>query len=194
MSNSASNVMPDMNPITPLGGRTPRIDTHGGVTLTENVDTALTSFAARLGQEAAATKTLASFVGTPAPGPGKMTGGEIAAIWMGPDQWMVTAPHSTHEDLAARLAAKAKGTASVTEQNDAWCRFDLTGQGLVAVFELLCPVNLHAWTGGQATRTSIDHLGCFVLCHGAEAVTVLGPRSSAGSLHHALLTAMRAAL
>ena len=104
------------------------------------------------------------------------------------------ATHESHETLAAQLAAKAKGTASVTEQNDAWCCFDLSGPRLASVFELLCPVNLRACAGGEATRTGIDHLGCFLLVLSPDHVRVLGPRSSAGSLHHALLTAMRAAL
>lgn len=186
--------MSDMMPLTPLGATAPRSDTHATVTMVENVDTALASFAARLGQESAAEAALASFVGAPAPAPGRAAFGKVDVFWSGPDQWMILAPHSSHEDLAAQAKSKAGDSASVTEQNDAWCRFDLSGAGLADVFERLCPVNLRAQTGGEATRTSIDHLGCFLLCRDRETVTVLGPRSSAGSLHHALLTAMRSAL
>lgn len=184
----------EMQPLTALGGRAPRIDTHQGVTLQEVADIALASFAARLGQEAAAGKKLSSFLGNDAPAPGQMTEGAFMCMWTGPDQWMVAASHGTHENLAEQLVAKADGTASVTEQNDAWCCFDMSGAGLASVFELLCPVNLHACSGGEATRTSIDHLGCFMMVMAPDKVRVLGPRSSAGSLHHALLTAMRAAL
>lgn len=186
--------MSDMIPLTALGTTEPRHDQHGSVTLSENANTALASFSARQGSESAAREALGSFINAALPEPGCAHFATVSAFWMGPDQWMVLAPHNSHEDLAAQLKAKAADTASVTEQNDAWCRFDLSGEGLAAVFELLCPVPVATCPAGHATRTSIDHLGCFVLVHGAEQVTVLGPRSSAGSLHHALLTAMRAAL
>lgn len=99
----------------------------------------------------------------------------------------------TDDDIATQIAAQAKGTASVTEQSGGWCRFDLAGPRLAEVFALLCSADLRASTG-FATRTAIDHLGCFVIKRDDARISVLGPRSSAGSLHHALLTAMHAAL
>lgn len=185
-----------MMPITPLGGTLPRSDTHGSVTLLEVTDTALASFASRLGQESQAQTALAGFTGMKAlPAAGQAhKEGLFNVIWTGPDQWMVLAPHDSHEELASMLRADANGVASITEQNDAWCRFDLKGERLADVFELLCPFNLRVCTGGEATRTSIDHLGCFVVVRSPQHILVLGPRSSAASLHHTLLTAMRAAL
>ncbi len=186
--------MHDLQPITPLGQKKPQVDIHGSVTLTENIETALASFAARMGAETKAKTALKAFIGGTPPAPGHATKGDISAIWMGPDQWMVMAPFASHEDLAQQLITKAKASASVTEQTDGWCRFDLTGQGLADVFERLCPAPVRSWTGGEATRTSIDHLGCFLVCHDPAKITVIGPRSSAGSLHHALLVAMKSAL
>ncbi|MEO0486709.1 MAG: sarcosine oxidase subunit gamma [Pseudomonadota bacterium] len=189
-----SDPLPQMIPLTALGGREARTDTHGPVTLTEVTNTAIASFAARRGAEAPAAKALSAVTALQLPGPGASArGGAFTVFWIGPDQWMVMAPHDTHELLAHDLTAAAPGQASVTEQNDAWCRFDLRGEGLIAVFERLCPINLRAAAPGHATRTSIDHLGCFVLMETQSQITVLGPRSSAGSLHHALLTAMRSA-
>lgn len=182
--------VPAMTPLTPLGGQTPRVVTHGPVTLSENTDIAIASYSARLGQEDAAKRNLAGFIGADVPLPGQAHGGEIGAFWSAVDQWVVLAPHHSHEDLAAQLVACAGGSATVTEQNDAWCRFDLTGDGLADVFERLCPVNVRRCQGGEATRTSIDHLGCFLIVVAPDTITVLGPRSSAGSLHHALFTAM----
>lgn len=182
-----------MAPLSPLGGQFPRIDMHGPVTLSENTDTALASYAARLGHEAAATRNLSTFIGAALPRPGHAHLGDVSALWIAVDQWMVIAPHGTHEDLADQLTACAEGFASVTEQNDAWCRFDLTGTGLSDVFERLCPFNIRACVGGEATRTSIDHLGCLLMVTSPEEIAVFGPRSSAGSLHHALLTAIKSA-
>lgn len=184
----------DMQPLTPLGGRSAFVETHGPVTVAEVTETALASYAARLGREAEARAGLSSFIDGAVPGPGKATQGDVAAVWLGVDQWMVMAPYERHQDLAAHLAQTADGAASVTEQTDAWCRFDLSGAGLADVFERLCAMNLRAATPGDATRTSIDHLGCLVILRAMDHISVLGPRSSAGSLCHALLTAVRAAL
>ena len=114
---------------------------------------------------------------------------------MGPDQWMVGAPFDTHEDLAAQLKSRFGDTASVVEQTDAWVCFDLRGDGIDDVMEFLCAINIRAMQTGDATRTVIHHLGCFVIRRDpANWVRILGPRASAGSLHHAIFTAITSAL
>ncbi|ETA51746.2 sarcosine oxidase subunit gamma [Ponticoccus alexandrii] len=183
--------MHDLIAITPLGGHEPRHDHHQGHDLTEVTDVALASVAARLGQEAASAALVAEVTGAEAPAPGRAS---ASAFWMGPDQWMVEAPIATREDLAHEIAAKAQGKASVTEQTDAWCRFDLKGDRLWDVLERLCNADVRRFTGGEAIRTAIEHLGCFLVVRAPGHVSVIGPRSSAGSLYHALLTAMRSAL
>ena len=185
--------MSDIYAITPLGAREPVSETHGPITLTENIGNAFASFSARLGKESEAETLLAETIGAPCPPVGRASFGDLGAFWMGPGQWMIAAPIETHELLAEDVAARAQGIASVTEQTDAWCRFDLEGDGLKAVFERLCPINMRDFEDGSATRTSIDHLGCFVISRLPERITVLGPRSSAGSLHHARVTAIRSA-
>ena len=189
MSNAAS----DMRSITPLGAHEPASFSHGPVTVTEIVDVALASYALRLGHEKKGHQALKAVLGRGAPDVAKVSNGDIAAFWMGPDQWMISAPMDSHEDLADQLSTAAKEAASVTEQSGGWCRFDLRGDGLADVFERLCPVNMRAMKAGDVTRTSIDHLGCFFLLNDANDVTVYGPRSSAGSLYHALKTAIRSA-
>jgi len=183
----------DLEPITPLGAAAPRTEIHGPVTLTEVTDRALASVAARLGRERETADLLADLIGEAPPAPARVSGTTLTAFWTGPDQWMIEAPLDSHEDLAEQLVAAAGGAMSVTGQTDAWCRFDLTGDGLPDVFERLCPADTRAFAGGEALRTAIDHMGCFLLCRAAGHLTVLGPRSSAGSLHHALLTAIRSA-
>jgi sarcosine oxidase subunit gamma len=162
--------------------------------LNEITDRALASVAGRLGHEAKAASMVAGLIGSDAPTPGRASAGEISAFWMAADQWMVEAPLDTHEGLPARLADEGAGAVSVTEQTDGWCRFDLQGARLPDVFALLCNLDVPAFTGGEATRCQIEHLGCFVICRAPDHISVIGPRSSAGSLHHALTTAMTAAL
>jgi sarcosine oxidase subunit gamma len=183
-----------MKPLTALGGHAPRVEAHGGVTLSEVTHLALASVQARMGQEETCRTHLAELLESHAPAIGEVVMHDPeAAFWIGPDAWMVGAPHDSHEDLAAQLLARFGATASVTEQTDAWAVFDL--QGCVEpVMELLCPINIRAMAVRRAERTSIHHLSCFVTRRATDHLRILGPRSSAGSLHHALLTAMRSAL
>jgi sarcosine oxidase subunit gamma len=181
----------DLQPITALGGASPREDTIGTTTLTEQPGIALASVAARMGHEDGCKRHLKDVLGA-VPGPGKVQLHDPeAGLWMGPDLWMVSAPFATHEDLADQLKQRFGNTASVTEQTDAWVCFDLQGPGMEDVMERLCAIDIRAMQTGDGTRTTIDHLGCFVLRRDpADWVRILGPRSAAGSLHHALVTAM----
>lgn len=184
----------NLTPITALGGNTAQVDTHGAVTCAEVPDVALASYAARLGSEAKAQATLKKELGGNAPKVGKSTIGTISAFWTAPDQWLVEASMDTHEELALTLAETAKDVASVTEQTDAWTRFDVSGNGVLAVMELLCAANTSAMQTGDATRSAIHHLGCFVLRRNTDTFSIYGPRASAVSLHHAIVTAMHSAL
>lgn len=176
---------------TPLGGTAPIERRFGNITLAEITDRALASVAARAGDEEKTRKSMAQVLGGPLPGVGLATQkGDFGAFWMGPDQWMIEAPIETHEELASLLGAKSEGAFSVTEQSGAWCRFDLQGQELDAVFERLCPVNTRAFTSREAVRTSIHHIGCFVIRRSAKCTSVMGPRSFADALLHALETAV----
>ena len=179
--------------ITALGGTEPRVDQHGPITLSEKSGFALASVAARTGGTKATTMAIKRLTGAPAPNPGQANGTKITAFWTGPDQWMLEAPYNSHETLFEQATAEVKGKASVTEQSDGWCRFDLQGEGLSVVMERLCAINMHNFDAGHATRTSIEHLGCFVICRTKSHISILGPRSSAGSLHHGLLIAIRSA-
>ncbi len=188
--------MHNLTAITALGGQEPRVDSIGDATLRENTNLALASVHARLGSELAARKTLMTVLGSDIPDVGKSTAAvPISAFWTATDQWMFCAPYDTHETMAADLAMQFAGVASVTEQSDAWAVFDLSGDGIKSVMELLCPINMRAFDYGDATRTSIHHLGCFVVHLPAhDGFRIIGPRASAGSLHHAIITAMRSAL
>ncbi|PIV78981.1 MAG: sarcosine oxidase subunit gamma [Rhodobacteraceae bacterium CG17_big_fil_post_rev_8_21_14_2_50_63_15] len=186
--------MHDLIAITPLGSDVARQDRVGALTLTEVPDWALASVAARPGQEDACHAALTAFLGATLPGPGHaVAGGAFGAFWTGPEQWMIEASYTGHQDLAGEVKAVVGKNASVTDQGDGWCRFDLVGEGLNAVLERLCNLDLSRMGSGSASRTAIEHMGCFVVFRSAGAsVSVIGGRSAAGSLHHAILTAMRA--
>lgn len=185
-----------LKPITPLGGDTPRQDRISGVTITEVVDTALAALAARQSKAAEFAASARAFFGFDLPAPAKVAGGGVyTAFWTGPEQWFIEAPFASHEDIASLVKAGFGDTASVTEQTDGWGRFDLEGEGVISVFELLSNLDLGKLPSGGTSRSMIEHLGCLVICREqGRHYSVYGPRSSAASLHHALVTAARSAL
>ena len=188
--------MHNLAPICALGGTEPHVDTVAGVTLTENPGLALASVAARRGQEAACRAHLSTLLDGSVPEPGKaVLRDPEASFWMGPDLWMVGAPIATHEDLAAHLKARFGHTASITDQTDAWVCFDMRGDGIEDVMRLCANIDIDQMQTGDAHRTVIHYMGVYVLRRDpANWLRILGPSSSAKSLHHALVTAMRAAL
>jgi len=180
----------NLKSITALGGSKPQVDAFDHVTITENDGLALASVAARMGQEAACHKALKALLGAvPAPGCAVLHDPE-AAFWMGPDQWMIGAPRETHELLADDLKARVGAAASVTEQTGAWVCFDVVGPAMTDLSERVCAVPIRRMVAGDAQRTVIYHLGCFVLRRqNDDEIRILGPRASAQTLHHALVTA-----
>jgi sarcosine oxidase, subunit gamma len=176
----------NLQAMTALGAREAAVATAGPLTITERVDVALASVAARRGRLADLGKA-AQAAGVPLPGPARHQGGApYAAFWVAPEMWFVEAPFATHELIADLLAAAFGSAASVTEQTDAWVAFDLDAPNLTPLLERLCNVDFPAAEQGHATRTVIDHLGCYLIKHGPGAARIYGPRSSAATLLHAV--------
>nr|WP_237212633.1 sarcosine oxidase subunit gamma [Ruegeria lacuscaerulensis] len=181
-----------MKPITPLGGNTPRQDVIGTITITEVADQALASVAARRGQANVVRQKLSDQIGLSLPDVGNAAdAAPFSAFWTGPDQWMITAPHESHELLASELKKTLGDSASVVEQTDGWCRFDVAGAGLCDLFERLSNAPVRTMASGTAIRTTAEHLGVFLWRLAEERIAVIAPRSSAGSLHHGLLAAAK---
>ncbi len=91
-----------------------------------------------------------------------------------------------HEDIVAQLKPAFGDAASITEQTDAWVRFDLSAPDLAPLMERLCNVDFPAAPDGFASRTVIEHMGCYLVRRTRGEATLYGARSSARSLLHAL--------
>lgn len=176
--------MASLTQTTALGGTIPFDETIGGNRIREVSDAAMASLAMLKGQGAAFKKAAASRLGE-LPAPGHAGGANHAStIWMGPDQYLVEGID------AATLAATFGASAAITDQSDAWVRFDVTGGDVVAMLERLSGADTRRMQAGSATRTAIHHMHCVIVCRaGGTDFTILGPRSSAASLHHALVAA-----
>lgn len=171
--------------------------TIGTLTITENTDVALASVAARRGGEQACRAVVTELLGALPPA-GKAVletpkaGCAQGGFWMGQDQWMFNASLETSEDLAGQLTQELGQSASVTEQSGAWVVFEVQGERMPDMCALLCNIAINKMPAGGAKRTMVHHLGCFVIRQTSEDhIRIIGPRSSAGSLHHALVTAAR---
>ena len=178
-------------PLTALGARAPRLDRIGAVVIAENPDLALASIAQRRGHDLAAMGALP----VPLPGPGGRAEGPdgLGALWLGQGSWMIEAPLRPGDDLAAWLKSQLGAAASVTDQTDAWVCFDIEAADAGALFERLCILDIRAMDANHGSRSVIEHVGCLILCRAPNRrFSVLGPRSSAGSLHHALVAAAAA--
>lgn len=178
--------MASLQALTALGAREAAVIKVGPLTITERFDVALASVAARRGRMADMAAA-AKAAGLPLPGPALHEAGEIyAAFWTTPEMWLVEAPFASHELIEAMLKAALGDAASVTEQTDAWVAFDLAAPDLSPLLARLCNVDFPAVPAGHATRTMIEHLGCYLIKRGAGSARLYGPRSSAKSLLHAL--------
>ncbi|MCX7288520.1 MAG: sarcosine oxidase subunit gamma [Rhodobacterales bacterium] len=176
--------MAELQAMTALGAHDPARVVCGPLTITERIDVALASVATRRGKDL--TKA-AKAAGVPLAEPGcHLRGMPYCTFWTAPEMWFVEAPFDSHERIAEILKSDLGDAASITEQTDAWVILDLAADDLSPLLERLCNVDFAGQPVGHATRTMIDHLGCYLIKQGPGAARVYGPRSSAQSLLHAL--------
>ena len=183
--------MPKLHAVSPLGYAAPYNDTVGAYAISEVTDRAMASVTARKDCGAAVKTILTKILKQPAPDVGGYCAGEIEAFWTGQSQWMLAAAFDEYEDIVASFAGTFKGKASLTEQTDGWCRFVITGPDLDRLCSLLCNIDMRGLTVGKASRTSIEHIGCFLVRAANECLHIIAPRSSAGSLYHAIYAAAK---
>lgn len=173
--------MTDLTPLTALGAQAPAQLCAGALTITENMGLALASLSLR---DAPAPIPF----GLTLPGPGAWVGGGgVAAFWTGPGQWMIESEGRAESGFAAALAAEAPGCA-ITEQTDGWTAFEIDGppEAIRALLEKLVNIDAAGFAPGQATRTGLHHMGTFLIRRAEDRLAVIGMRSLAAALWHAL--------
>lgn len=180
-----------LKPLTALGHDAPEMVEIGPYRVVERFDVALASLAVRRGCDGDVARA-AKAAQLPLPGPMQAESGPVwGSFWMTPDMWMVEAPFASHEDIATHLKTIFGDAASITEQTDAWVRFDISAPDPMPLFERLSNTDLATAQAGFASRTVIEHLGCYLIKRAVDEITLYGPRSSAKSLLHALEVAAR---
>ena len=132
-------------------------------------------------------------LGLALPGPGKWAAGKgFAAFWIAPGQWMLDVPDRAEDAFADELKLLAPGC-SVTDQTDGWVAFEIESRSgakpLLLLMEKLVDIDKAAFGPGSATRTGLHHMSVFLVRRSETRLAVLGMRSFAGALWHALETA-----
>ncbi|WP_284165759.1 sarcosine oxidase subunit gamma [Frigidibacter sp. SD6-1] len=182
-----------LNALTSLGHSDPVTREIGPYRIVERFDIALASIACRRGRDKDFSKAAKGMVPLPDPA-GSTQGAPYSSFWVAPDMWFVEAPFATNEDIAEELKRLFGDSASVTEQTDGWARFDLFAPDLAPLLERLCNVDFPHVEDGFASRTLVEHIGCYLIRRRQGEVTLYGPRSSAKSLLHAIETAAASVL
>lgn len=81
---------------------------------------------------------------------------EVRTLWLGPDEWLVTAPESAAPDLLGRLTRALAGRyASVTDLSASRAIIEITGIHARTLLEKACGLDLHprAFGAGQCAQT-----------------------------------------
>ena len=173
-----------------LGGYTREF---GTVALREIVGLAVVSIAIPLGDDAKVAKAVKSAFKAAMPSPIHSTLGKDGArlLSSAADQVLVVFDHDG-PDANTVVHAKLKGVAYTTDQTDNWVALEISGQDARTALERICPIDLHnsAFAIDQSARTTMEHMGAFIIRTADDSFVLLCASSSAASFLHAVETSI----
>ena len=169
-------------------------ETVGGTELAEVTDLAIVSIAVPLNGEPALDAALTEAYGVERPSPNRSVlaaDGLTRILWTSPDQLFLLAEEANPR-AAEAVRDKLGDAAYVTLQSDNWVALRLSGGKARTALERICPIDLHpaSFTDGQIARTSMEHMGAFILREGPDSFLLLSASSSARSFLHAVETSL----
>mgnify|MGYP006112434671 CR=1 FL=1 len=177
--------------ITPLGSNSPHSDYFKGLNILEVANRSLVVLSARRERETELVDLIKEHLGLNLPDVAKSSCiGDLVARWIRPNTWMVEAPYIGQEILETELKKHVGNVGSVVDQTDVWCLFDINGPHCLNVLERLCNVDTSVMVAGAISSTQLEHLSCFIICKAEQRdFRIMGPRSAAASLRHAIISA-----
>ena len=111
--------------------------------------------------------------------------GDIAALWIGPDQWLITCKKDKVPDIADELDEATRGTASaITDISAGRTVFRMAGPDALDVLAKGCPLDLHPRTvkPGYVAGSVLAKITVLVHLREADAVDLFLGRSFADYL------------
>lgn len=186
--------MPDMTlkAKSPLNGYR---ETFGDTVLEEVTGMALVSIATPRGGDEALRSAIRSAYGCDFPEQGSVASGkdgDIRLLGLQRDQLFALFVHDG--DAAVAEVRNVLGDAGYyTDQSDSWAMLRLSGVAALSALERICPLDLEeaAFPPGSVARTVMEHMGVIILREGTDAFILMGARSSAANLLHAVELSIR---
>jgi sarcosine oxidase subunit gamma len=120
--------------------------------------------------------------------------GERAALWLGPDEWLLLAPEADAAVVAPALtAALSQLPHSLVDVSHRQCAFRVAGPQAASLLAAGCPLDLDAgaFPPGMCTRTTLAKAQIVLWRTGAEAFRVEAWRSFAAYVSQFLVEAGR---
>lgn len=167
--------------------------TIGSVTLEEVSDLAILSIAAPLDGEAALHKVVDKKLGAQWPSIGTSTLTPHGHRLLGLQADMIFAVFAHPGGRAERSIQDQLGAdCYVTDQSDAFVVLAVAGSGVKDALERICPLDLSskAFPVGCTLQTSMEHIGVTISKQSEDCFWLLAATSYAGSLCHAMETAV----
>ena len=120
------------------------------------------------GDAAAASGAGASFgVALPLSAYGTASNGDRAALWLGPDEWLLVGPTGIAADVPATFASNLAGMPySLVDVSARFAAFEASGAGAAEALNLGCPLDLApaAFPVGSAARTLFGKAEIILWC------------------------------
>jgi sarcosine oxidase subunit gamma len=156
-----------LNPVSALAGlaypgRYGKAGGAPGVTIAERTGLGLATVAARKGQETALKAAVREAYGVALPdGSAIVHGPEVSFLGYGPGQWLAVSESLAGEALAAALAARLKGLASISDQNGGRAVIRISGPRARDVLAKGLPLDLdaRAFEPGDGATSTISLMG-----------------------------------
>lgn len=127
-----------------------------GVTARECVDLTMFFVAARTGRAAALQEAVRAGLGLALPStPARSAAGDLSALWIGPDQWLVSFHQDRSPDAERGLAAACSQQAGMVEVGDGRAVLRVSGPKARDVLAKGVPIDLHpsVFQPGHAAST-----------------------------------------
>lgn len=182
MSNSSLN----LEATSPLIGYS---HDFGSVQVEEVTGKALVSIAEPLGIKTKLKTAIKKSLGAGWPEIGSSTTSTKGYQLLGVQSDMIFAFFDHPGGLADKpVKSLLKDNAYCTDQSDAWVMIQISGEGVYAALERICPLNLSNdnFGVGSVARTSMEHLGVIIFKMDINTFILMGATSSAEDLLHAV--------
>ena len=180
-----------LKPLNALGGKDLERSSFNGIEITEKHLNSLASIGCSGPLLKNFSKKLKSIFDIEVPGPGKSIASQkVRVSWTAQGQWFIESDEVFSQGFDIYLLEKLGKGFAVTDQSDGWVKFSLSGDNILKALEKCIMLDLYKMPGGSFSRCSLEHIGVYLLCERAKRdFLIYGPRSSANSLHHALIQA-----